>query len=431
MEIDTLKDSFNDILERNHKEMEETMAKVKADKEKEKKEANSIKQELKERDQEIAKLKEELKVKQHSSEQLLLLSKCNEELKCSICDEIFIEPMALGCGHVYCRHCLEQWEVNCGNCFGKFNCPNCRQPITQFNKSLQLDNLISSLYNGLSETLQKDRENLVKERKTEELACKERQAAEKRQREQEQIEREQSRRRGRQTRRVDGIEIREIRETLRDQTRQQQAHLRELHAERRRNLQNRVRSMRDRLAVSEVQNTATDTVTNSPNTRSRVRNTVNEIRQRLVAEMTRRRSGANGASEGNLHVTPSRTRQGRQTEMTNSGARSIPVEDLTASPPAIDFSFSMADPPSQNSVVDMTEENEYTNDPDNAEDTVSSSQSSSTSESSSSNSSEPEGLGNLSDSSVEGIPGVYYGGYGECFNCGRRGHWAPGCPFNL
>lgn len=35
----------------------------------------------------------------------------------------------------------------------------------------------------------------------------------------------------------------------------------------------------------------------------------------------------------------------------------------------------------------------------------------------------------LSDSSsVSGDEDVYYGGYGRCFNCGRRGHWANGCP---
>ena len=33
-----------------------------------------------------------------------------------------------------------------------------------------------------------------------------------------------------------------------------------------------------------------------------------------------------------------------------------------------------------------------------------------------------------STSSIEGLNGAFYGGYGECFNCGRRGHWAPGCP---
>ncbi|XP_013381504.1 E3 ubiquitin-protein ligase RNF8-like [Lingula anatina] len=34
-----------------------------------------------------------------------------------------------------------------------------------------------------------------------------------------------------------------------------------------------------------------------------------------------------------------------------------------------------------------------------------------------------------SEVSVEGEDGVYYGGYGQCFNCGHRGHWANGCPF--
>ncbi|XP_063861339.1 E3 ubiquitin-protein ligase RNF8-like isoform X2 [Scylla paramamosain] len=35
---------------------------------------------------------------------------------------------------------------------------------------------------------------------------------------------------------------------------------------------------------------------------------------------------------------------------------------------------------------------------------------------------------NLSDSSsVSGDEGAYFGGYGRCFNCGRRGHWANGC----
>ncbi|XP_075974751.1 uncharacterized protein LOC142975650 isoform X1 [Anticarsia gemmatalis] len=29
-----------------------------------------------------------------------------------------------------------------------------------------------------------------------------------------------------------------------------------------------------------------------------------------------------------------------------------------------------------------------------------------------------------------GLPGAYYGGYGRCYRCGTRGHWAPGCPFS-
>ncbi|KAH9632335.1 hypothetical protein HF086_010260, partial [Spodoptera exigua] len=30
---------------------------------------------------------------------------------------------------------------------------------------------------------------------------------------------------------------------------------------------------------------------------------------------------------------------------------------------------------------------------------------------------------------IEGHPDAYYGGYGRCYSCGARGHWAPGCPF--
>ncbi|CAL1268384.1 unnamed protein product [Larinioides sclopetarius] len=36
-------------------------------------------------------------------------------------------------------------------------------------------------------------------------------------------------------------------------------------------------------------------------------------------------------------------------------------------------------------------------------------------------------LSDENDSSVEGYG--YFGGYGRCYSCGRRGHWANGCPY--
>ncbi|XP_013780829.1 E3 ubiquitin-protein ligase rnf8-B-like [Limulus polyphemus] len=43
--------------------------------------------------------------------------------------------------------------------------------------------------------------------------------------------------------------------------------------------------------------------------------------------------------------------------------------------------------------------------------------------------SDSDSLGSDSDASVSGDSWAYYGGYGHCFNCGRRGHWANGCPY--
>lgn len=33
------------------------------------------------------------------------------------------------------------------------------------------------------------------------------------------------------------------------------------------------------------------------------------------------------------------------------------------------------------------------------------------------------------ESIVDGVSGSYFGGYGRCYLCGQRGHWANGCPF--
>nr|APG79373.1 pheromone binding protein 12 [Cyrtotrachelus buqueti] len=35
----------------------------------------------------------------------------------------------------------------------------------------------------------------------------------------------------------------------------------------------------------------------------------------------------------------------------------------------------------------------------------------------------------LSENVMIGLPDAYYGGYGRCYSCGERGHWANGCPF--
>ena len=35
-----------------------------------------------------------------------------ENLKCSVCQEIFIDTMVIECGHNFCNHCIEEWQKN-------------------------------------------------------------------------------------------------------------------------------------------------------------------------------------------------------------------------------------------------------------------------------------------------------------------------------
>jgi len=124
---------------------------------------------------EIAKLKEENS--KRKGEELADSSKrrktefyetASNELKCSICDELFIEPLTLGqCGHVYCHHCIGQWERQCRAKDKKkaVSCPDCRADATIKTKAIQINNLIQSLYANADPALKAEREQIIKERK--------------------------------------------------------------------------------------------------------------------------------------------------------------------------------------------------------------------------------------------------------------------------
>ena len=449
--IEDLKKNFNDMIQNNQKEMEATISVIKQEAEKERIEKENIEQKLKVKDDENAKLKEELKmIKQKSSDKPTFWSKCNAELKCSVCDEIFIEPMTLGCGHVYCKHCINEWEVNCGNCFAKFNCPNCRQPITQFNKSLHLDNLITSLYEGESKEYQNERAELIEARRKEVLRSKEKQEEEKRLREQEKIERE--RRRSRRNRSSNRSPAQDLRSAARVRLRQEQVDRRERLNQQQRNLQQRVRrvmtvttesyGMRDRLASSEIQVPEASTSTSTSNRRTRMQTSVGritEIRQRLLTEMLRRNSATRSVANEEVQVISSRTRQTRATSAASVGRGSTSAPATVANL-TVDLTSPNRNNAGSSHMHDSSDPvSEETNDQVNREDhsdresNISSqrslSSSSISSDTSSSSSTNSDASVRSSASSVEGIPGFPYGGYGECFNCGRRGHWAPGCPY--
>lgn len=53
-----------------------------------------------------------------------------QDLQCSCCFELMVEPTTLNCGHSFCRFCLAQWW----HASRHSTCPECRQPWSGFPK---------------------------------------------------------------------------------------------------------------------------------------------------------------------------------------------------------------------------------------------------------------------------------------------------------
>ena len=62
-------------------------------------------------------------------------------LQCSICDEVFNNPMRLNCGHTFCYGCISDWMKR------QAICPNCRVNIveSEISRDLLAFNLIEEL----------------------------------------------------------------------------------------------------------------------------------------------------------------------------------------------------------------------------------------------------------------------------------------------
>uniref|UniRef100_A0A672MBD1 Uncharacterized protein n=1 Tax=Sinocyclocheilus grahami TaxID=75366 RepID=A0A672MBD1_SINGR len=51
----------------------------------------------------------------------------NEELQCSICLDVFTDPVTTPCGHNFCRTCLNECWTNTQTCF----CPLCKEKFSR------------------------------------------------------------------------------------------------------------------------------------------------------------------------------------------------------------------------------------------------------------------------------------------------------------
>ena len=70
------------------------------------------------------------------------LDNVSKFLYCSICDEIFRNPIRLkSCGHTFCMNCILQWSKR------NLNCPLCRENFSE--NDIRTDNIATNIINDL------------------------------------------------------------------------------------------------------------------------------------------------------------------------------------------------------------------------------------------------------------------------------------------
>ncbi|CAG9854524.1 unnamed protein product [Phyllotreta striolata] len=91
-------------------------------------------------------------------------SQLDDDLRCPVCSEFFIEAHTLNCSHTFCKYCIDRWrETN-------LECPICRAEITCQIHTLALDQVIEKLLKNRPSDLQGQRKAIIKEREKESSA---------------------------------------------------------------------------------------------------------------------------------------------------------------------------------------------------------------------------------------------------------------------
>ena len=80
--------------------------------------------------------------KTNQERKFVCLDNVSKFLYCSICDDIFRDPIRLKtCGHTFCINCIIQWAQH------NLNCPLCRESFTD--KDIQKDIIATNIINDL------------------------------------------------------------------------------------------------------------------------------------------------------------------------------------------------------------------------------------------------------------------------------------------
>jgi hypothetical protein len=87
-----------------------------------------------------------------------VLEVMEQEFACCVCNEIFVIPTVVDCGHTFCDFCISEWARK------KPACPICRKNIRNQTKHVEMDNYICKLYTLLSPEIRMKRDSIVAER---------------------------------------------------------------------------------------------------------------------------------------------------------------------------------------------------------------------------------------------------------------------------
>lgn len=88
------------------------------------------------------------------------------ELRCAICQDIYINPMILNCSHSFCRFCVRRWLSR------KTVCPECRVSVSFQAENLALRNIVNKMVQKSSPQFQSSRTTSVNQRLKDEEAQK-------------------------------------------------------------------------------------------------------------------------------------------------------------------------------------------------------------------------------------------------------------------
>lgn len=85
----------------------------------------------------------------------------DDDLTCSVCMELFLEPVTLKCAHTFCKFCIDRWKKN------NSLCPICRVKIEGEYGTLIIEGLVEKYLSKASDEEKEHRKELTENRKKE------------------------------------------------------------------------------------------------------------------------------------------------------------------------------------------------------------------------------------------------------------------------